>query len=108
MTSILALEAQIILDKSAKGPLSISECHAQGNYIIIQNTSRSKVIDLTGWKIYQENENDDQCLFTFPNHCLLKPNHSLKVIELHSPVYFSISSIRFSAKQVNPNNETTI
>lgn len=108
MSLLLALESQVILDKSAKGPLNICECHAQGNYIIIKNTSRSKMIDLTGWKIHQENENGDQCMFTFPNHCLLKPNHSLKVIEHRSLAYFSISSIRFSAKQVNLNKETTI
>ncbi len=92
----IALEARITLLKSAKGPINISECHPQGNYIIIENTSQSKTVDLTNWKLYQENEDEDKIIFTFPNHCLLKPNHSLKVIKLISMIrYLPVYSIRF-------------
>jgi len=75
----IALEARTTIRKSAKGPISITECEEQGKYIIIENTSRSKCIALGSWTIRQENENGDILTFTFPDNCLLKPNHSLKV-----------------------------
>jgi hypothetical protein len=75
-----AFSSRITLLKSAKGPISISECHSQGYYIIIENTSQSKNIDLINWKIQQENGKGDNLIFTFPDHCLLRPNHSLKVM----------------------------
>ncbi len=77
----IALESRITFLKSAKGPISISECHAEGHYVIIDNTSRSKNIDLTNWIIRQEKDHEDKIIFTFPTNCLLKPNHSLKVIK---------------------------
>ncbi len=96
MFLFVALESCITLLKSAKGPISISECHPKGNYIIIENTSRSETIDLINWKIQQENDNGDNLIFVFPDHCLLRPNHSLKVIQSNSVIrYLSIYSIRF-------------
>lgn len=84
--------SNIKLFKSAKGPISISECHSQGHYIIIENTSQSKTIDLKNWKIRQENDDDNHLIFIFPDHYLLKPNHSLKVFK-HS---FKFSNFFFS------------
>ncbi|UJR22812.1 hypothetical protein I4U23_025842 [Adineta vaga] len=73
------LQSRVTFQKSAKGPISISECHSQGHYIIVDNTSQSKNIDLTNWIICQENNTGEKILFTFPEYCLLKPNHSIKI-----------------------------
>jgi len=59
--------------------LLIVESDAQGKYIVIENTSRSKSIALAGWKIRQEIDSGDTLKFTFPDNCLLRPNHSLKI-----------------------------
>ncbi|CAF1474730.1 unnamed protein product [Adineta steineri] len=73
-------KSRITFQKSAKGPISISECHSQGHYIIVENTSRSKNIDLSNWIIHQENENGNKLIFTFPDNCLLESKHSLKIL----------------------------
>lgn len=65
--------------KSCKGPISISECDDYGQSITIENTSPSKHIDLENWILRQENENGDILTFVFPQSCLLRANHSLKV-----------------------------
>ncbi len=75
----IALESRTTIHKSSKGPISVAECDAQGKYIVIENTSRSKSIALASWTLRQENDNGDQLTFTFPDNCLLRPNHSLKV-----------------------------
>jgi len=77
--SFLALEARTTIHKSSKGPISVAECDAQGKFILIENTSRSKSIALAGWTLRQEVENENRLTFTFPDNCLLRPNHSLKV-----------------------------
>ncbi|CAF2940207.1 unnamed protein product [Rotaria sp. Silwood2] len=74
------LDSRITFLKSAKGPISISQCDPQGNYIMIENTSQSKNIDLSNWTISQENDNGDNLIFTFPDKCHLGPNHSLKIL----------------------------
>jgi hypothetical protein len=75
----IALESRTTIHKSAKGPISVAECEAQGKYIIIENTSRSKSIALAGWTLRQENDIGDRLTFIFPDNCLLRPNQSLKV-----------------------------
>ncbi|CAF0754068.1 unnamed protein product [Rotaria sordida] len=74
------LESRTTIHKSAKGPISIAECDVQGKYIIIENTSRSKSMVLTGWIIRQESDNGDILTFTLPDNYLLRPNHSLKIL----------------------------
>lgn len=75
----LALESRTTILKSAKGPISVAECDTQGRFIIIENTSRSKSIALAGWTLRQQSDQGDLLTFTFPENCLLRPNHSLKV-----------------------------
>ncbi|CAF0888530.1 unnamed protein product [Adineta ricciae] len=74
------LQSRVTFQKSAKGPISISECHTQGHYIVVDNTSQSKNIDLTNWIICQENNTGEKIHFTFPEHAPLKANHSLKIL----------------------------
>lgn len=78
----VSVASRITYEKSSKGPISISECHPQGYYILLENTSRSKTIDLTNWKLHQENEAGESLDFLFPDQCVLKPKHALKVIRL--------------------------
>jgi hypothetical protein len=88
--SIPALESRTTILKSAKGPISVAECDTQGRFILIENTSRSKSITLAGWTLRQESDQGDLLTFTFPENCLLRPNHSLKV-------NFDLTSIRIYA-----------
>jgi hypothetical protein len=74
------LESRTTIHKSSKGPISIAECDAQGKYIVIENTSRSKSIALASWTLRQESENENTLTFKFPDNCLLRPNQSLKVL----------------------------
>lgn len=76
---LIALESRTTIHKSSKGPISVAECDAQGKYILIENTSRSKSLALAGWKLRQENDNGDVLTYTFPENCLLRPNHTIKV-----------------------------
>ncbi|CAF0795167.1 unnamed protein product [Rotaria sp. Silwood1] len=76
----ITLESRTTIHKSAKGPISIAECDVQGKYIIIENTSRSKSMVLAGWTIRQESDNGDILTYTVPDNCLLRPNHSLKIL----------------------------
>ncbi|CAF3670994.1 unnamed protein product [Rotaria socialis] len=74
------LESRITFLKSAKGPIIIAHCNPQGNYIVIENTSQSKNIDLTNWTIRQENDKGENLLFKFPDNFHLKSNQSLKIL----------------------------
>lgn len=77
---ILALEAKTTIHKSAKGPISVAECDNNGKYISVENTSRSKSVSLSGWKLCQEIENGETFTFKFPENCVLKSNQTIKVI----------------------------
>lgn len=76
---LIALESRTTIQKSAKGPISIGECDAQGKFITIENTSRSKSMVLSGWTVRQQAENGETLKFSFPENCLLRPNNSIKV-----------------------------
>ena len=78
--SSAGLNAHTTLQKSAKGPISISECDSHGDSITIENTSRSKNVDLANWTLCQSNDRGDLLTFTFPEHCLLKSKQSMKVM----------------------------
>ena len=78
--SPLGLDAHTTLHKSAKGPISISQCDSHGDSITIENTSRSKNVDLANWTLRQSNDRGDLFTFTFPEHCLLQSNQSVKVM----------------------------
>ena len=105
---LLALESRTTILKSAKGPISVAECDAQGRYLVIENTSRSKSIALAGWTLRQESDQGDLLTFTFPENCLLRPNHSLKVnrrvdIDMH---LWILRPNRSSPSPMNPIEET--
>ena len=104
----LALESRTTILKSAKGPISVAECDTQGRFIIIENTSRSKSIALAGWTLRQQSDQGDLLTFTFPENCLLRPNHSLKVnFELTLIGIYAFVQ-RSSPRPMNPNEETPI
>ncbi|CAF0813880.1 unnamed protein product [Adineta ricciae] len=76
----ITLEARTTIHKSAKGPISVAECEPQGKYIIVENTSRSKSIALSGWTLQQENDNGELLTYSFPENCLLRSNQSIKIL----------------------------
>ncbi|CAF4138824.1 unnamed protein product [Rotaria socialis] len=77
---LIALESRTTIQKSAKGPISIAECDSQGKSVTVENTSRSKSMVLTGWTIRQQSESGETLTYTFPDNCLLRPNHSIKIL----------------------------
>ena len=78
--SSIGLDAHTTLHKSARGPIRISQCNSHGDSITIENTSRSKNVDLANWTLRQSNDRGDLFTFTFPEHCLLQSNQSVKVM----------------------------
>jgi hypothetical protein len=63
---------------------------------MLENTSQSKSVDLSNWTIRQDNNNGDILIFIFPDNCLLRGNHSLKVRKFNLIIfYLSFYCIRF-------------
>lgn len=67
------------IQKSCKGPISISECDDDGQSITIENTSPTKHVDLARWILRQENDQGDILTYIFPPSCLLRAHDSIKV-----------------------------
>lgn len=65
--------------RSAKGNVSISECAADGKYIILENTHRSKEENLGEWKIKRKVDGKKEIVFTLPRDYILKPTKTFKV-----------------------------
>lgn len=74
------------LQRNHKGPLSIAEVHKDGLFILIENTSSTKDVLLTNWRLRRElydinnNTNPQQTIeFKFPDGLVLRRNTVLKV-----------------------------
>lgn len=74
------MSAKTTYQRSAKGPLQISECNAEGKFVVVENTSNKDVENVDGWKIVRSVEgNPNPYTYTFSNVPALKPRTSIKV-----------------------------
>ncbi|CAM4794991.1 unnamed protein product [Rotaria magnacalcarata] len=105
------LESRVTFLKSAKGPIIIAHCDPQGNYIVIDNTSQSKNIDLTNWTIRQEDDKGGHLFFKFPDNFHLKSNQSLKIltkIDQSEQINDDLVASTVSSWHIGPNIVTTL
>jgi intermediate filament protein if len=65
--------------RSAKGPVSISECSPDGKLIVLENTSRNKDINLSNWVLKRQVDSKEEIVYKFPSNFYLKANMSLKL-----------------------------
>ncbi len=67
--------------RSAKGNVSIQETNADGKFIVLENTHRSKEEPLSEWKLKRKIDGKREIVYTLPKDYVLKPGKSVKVIK---------------------------
>jgi len=72
------MQAKTTYQKSAKGPVAIAECAADGKFITLDNTGR-KNEELDGWKIKRTIDGEDKAEFTIGQNVVLKNGEKLKI-----------------------------
>lgn len=65
--------------RSSKGPVSISECCIDGDYIVIENTSKRNDINMTNWTLTHCVGSVRKISFKFPENFVLKSKQSVKL-----------------------------
>merc|ERR1712002_1086759 len=73
------MSAKTTYQRSAKGPVSITECSPDGKYIVLENTNKSKDQNLDGWMIKRKVDNAAEMNFNFPKGFVLKSGKAVKV-----------------------------
>jgi len=73
------MSAKTTYQRSAKGPVSITECSPDGKYIVLENTNKSKDQNLDGWMIKRKVDNAAEMNFNFPKGFVLKSGKSVKI-----------------------------
>jgi intermediate filament protein if len=72
------MSAKTTYQRSAKGPVSVSECAADGKYVTLENTGR-KEENLGGWRLLRNIDGQDKGDFTLPNGFSIRPGQKIKV-----------------------------
>lgn len=72
------MSAKTTYQRSAKGPVSIMECSADGKYIALENTSRKEEV-LGGWRISRVIDGAEKANFTLPGSFRLVGNSKVKI-----------------------------
>jgi intermediate filament protein if len=72
------MSARTTFQKSAKGPIAISDCNSEGTFIVLDNTGR-KDESLEGWKIKRTIDGVDKTEFTFGDAVVIKSSEKLKI-----------------------------
>jgi intermediate filament protein if len=65
--------------RSAKGNVSISECHPDGRFIVLENTHRSKDENIDEWKLKRKLDGRKEIVYTLPPKFVLRAGKSLKI-----------------------------
>ena len=73
------MSAKTTFQRSAKGPVSISECSPDGKVIILENTSRNKDISMTNWVLKRRVDNKPEITYKFPENLTLKANKVVRI-----------------------------
>jgi len=72
------MSAKTTYQRSAKGPVSIMECSADGKYVCLENTSR-KDESIDGWRINRVIDGVEKANLTLPNNLVVKGNTKVKI-----------------------------
>jgi len=73
------MSAKTTYQRSAKGPISITECSPDGKFLVLENTNKSKDQNLDGWMIKRKIDNTPEMNFNFPKGFVLKSGKAVKV-----------------------------
>jgi intermediate filament protein if len=73
------MSSKTTFQRSAKGPVSISECSPDGKVIILENTSRNKDITMTDWTLKRRVDSKDEITYKFPEGLVLKANKMIRI-----------------------------
>jgi len=77
--STAEMSSKTTFQRSAKGPVSISECSPDGKVIILENTSRNKDINMTNWVLKRRVDSKEELTFKFPPNLVLKANKLIRI-----------------------------
>ncbi|CAK9295804.1 unnamed protein product [Gordionus sp. m RMFG-2023] len=67
------------VQRSAKGNIAFTEIDPEGKYIILENGSRLKDQNLSGWSIRRKVDDGPEIVFNFPPNTILRSGKSLKI-----------------------------
>ena len=73
------MSSKTTFQRSAKGPVSISECSPDGKVIILENTSRNKDITMTNWVLKRRVDSKEEINYKFPGNLVLKANKMVRI-----------------------------
>jgi intermediate filament protein if len=73
------MSSKTTFQRSAKGPVSISECSPDGKVIILENTSRNKDITMTNWVLKRRVDSKEEITYKFPANLVLKANKMVRI-----------------------------
>lgn len=77
--STAEMSSKTTFQRSAKGPVSISECSPDGKVIILENTSRNKDITMTNWVLKRRVDAKEELTYKFPANLVLKANKMIRI-----------------------------
>jgi len=91
------MSAKTTYQRSAKGPITVSQVDPSGNFVEVENTSR-KNEDISGWKIKRKADEKEREGFTFPSNTQLGPGQKMTVFGRGQgpPGSFEIHSDKFA------------
>jgi len=72
------MSAKTTYQRSAKGPITIHECAADGKYIILENTGRREE-NISGWKIKRSIDGSDDIEYEFLSGVVIKSGDEKKL-----------------------------
>ncbi len=106
---IQKLPQKLNAQRTAKGPVSISEFCPKGEYIIIENTSKRNDINMTNWLLTHCVGSVRKISFRFPDNFVLKSKQSVKLWASSTHRNTNALSDRMNKVSVSPNrsNSTT-
>ena len=99
--------------RTAKGPISISECCVDGEYIVIENTSKRNDVNMTNWLLTHCVGSVRKVSFKFPENFILKSKQTVKLwasarssasmspSKSSKPSYSSSSSLSSSSSSIS-------
>jgi len=67
------------IQRSCKGPISITKVDPRGDFILLENTCVNKPIVLTNWTLRRRGVDVQQNSFTFDKHYVLRPGRIVKI-----------------------------
>lgn len=106
------LPQKLSSQRTAKGPISISECCVDGEYIVIENTSKRNDCNMTNWVLTHCVGSVRKVTFKFPENFILKSKQSVKLwagsrnntCNSSSNSTNSTSNINFNANRFNKSS----